>query len=142
MAPLLLSASAAFAEEQIKVGAIESRPANTGEYIILALPIIVYSLFSVYRAKVNPRVKVSDFLFILAAAVIVGNILSIAIFDQFENLPGVTLEPNRQNSVSTQDLNEKRSSSKRRAEAEAAAALGEVEPGPSSEPLQKKPRGG
>ena len=80
LSPLLLWASSAVAEETIKVGAVESRPANAGEYFILALPLIVYSLFSVYRAKVNPRVKISDFLFILAAAIIVGNILSIVIF--------------------------------------------------------------
>lgn len=50
--------------------------------IVLALPIIVYSLslFTLYRAKVNTRVKVSDFFFILAALIIVGNILSIAAF--------------------------------------------------------------
>lgn len=80
LATLLLPASAALAEEPIQASAIEPRSANPAEYVILALPIIIYGIFSLYRAKVNPRVKVSDFLFILAAVVIVANILSIAIF--------------------------------------------------------------
>ena len=85
LATMLLPASTAFAEEEINAGintagAFASRSASPAEYVILLLPIIIYGIFSLYRAKVNPRIKVSDFLFILAAIVIVANILSIAIF--------------------------------------------------------------
>jgi len=34
----------------------------------------------VYREKVNPKATISDFLFITAGIVIVGNILSILVF--------------------------------------------------------------
>ena len=92
LATMAISAPLAFAEEALQSGVVEeaasnvqeaatqSRAAGPGDYLILGLPIIVYGAFSLYRAKVNPRIKISDFLFILAAAVIVGNILSIVIF--------------------------------------------------------------
>jgi hypothetical protein len=43
-------------------------------------PLAFYSIFWIYREKINPRAKLSDFLFILAAIVVIGNILSILIF--------------------------------------------------------------
>lgn len=75
--PLLLRAGDAAAE-----GAVEPSRGGTslGEILLLLAPILLYGVFSIYREKVNPRAKLSDFLFIAAAAVIVLNILTILIF--------------------------------------------------------------
>lgn len=50
------------------------------ELALVLSPIILYGIFNVYRSALNPRAKLSDFLFIVAAIAIVGNILSILIF--------------------------------------------------------------
>merc|ERR1712023_511033 len=42
------------------------------------LPIVLYAGFTVFRS-VNPKAKVSDYVFIVAAAIIIGNIFSIAV---------------------------------------------------------------
>jgi hypothetical protein len=52
---------------------------NAGTLIAFS-PIVVYSVFYVYRATVNPKAKLQDLLFIAAACVVVANIASIVIF--------------------------------------------------------------
>lgn len=44
---------------------------------VLAFPVFSYVIFTIYRDKVNPRAKVSDWLLGLAATVIVANIVTI-----------------------------------------------------------------
>jgi hypothetical protein len=51
-----------------------------GEVAILLAPVILYSIFTVYRTAFNPRVKLSDFFFAVGTVVVIGNILSIVIF--------------------------------------------------------------
>ena len=77
LVPLLLRAQAASADEF----APEPQPTSIGigEILLLLAPILLYGVFSLYREKVNPKAKLSDFLFIAVAAVIVLNILSILI---------------------------------------------------------------
>ena len=43
---------------------------------ILIAPVLLYTLFSVYRTAFNRNAKISDFLFLIASIVIFGNILS------------------------------------------------------------------
>lgn len=50
------------------------------EGLLVFAPVLLYGLFTIYRSKVNERAKLSDFLFIVAAAVVVGNLLSIIFF--------------------------------------------------------------
>eukprot|EP00195_Chlamydomonas_chlamydogama_P016126 CAMPEP_0202894098 /NCGR_PEP_ID=MMETSP1392-20130828/3542_1 /ASSEMBLY_ACC=CAM_ASM_000868 /TAXON_ID=225041 /ORGANISM="Chlamydomonas chlamydogama, Strain SAG 11-48b" /LENGTH=91 /DNA_ID=CAMNT_0049578663 /DNA_START=211 /DNA_END=486 /DNA_ORIENTATION=- len=49
------------------------------ELALLLMPIIGYTMFNIFRAK-NPKATFNDFLLIMAATFIVGNILSILIF--------------------------------------------------------------
>lgn len=49
------------------------------EVAILLAPVILYSIFTIYRTAINPRVKISDFLFAIGAAVVFGNIFSILV---------------------------------------------------------------
>ncbi|KAL3157091.1 hypothetical protein ABBQ38_001337 [Trebouxia sp. C0009 RCD-2024] len=50
------------------------------EGLLIFAPVILYGLFTVYRSKVNERAKLSDFLFIAAAGVVVANLVSIIFF--------------------------------------------------------------
>lgn len=50
-----------------------------GEFLVLLAPLLLYGLFNVYRSKVNPKATISDFLFIIAALVVVGNLFSILV---------------------------------------------------------------
>lgn len=52
---------------------------NAGTLIAFS-PTVVYSVFYLYRATVNPKAKLQDLLFIAAACVVVANIASIVIF--------------------------------------------------------------
>lgn len=45
-----------------------------------AAPLAVYGVFYGYREFVNPRAKISDALYFLAAGVILANIVSILVF--------------------------------------------------------------
>lgn len=54
--------------------------ANPAGFALAFAPLGVYSLFWLYREKVNPRAKISDLLFFAAALVIFGNIFSILVF--------------------------------------------------------------
>lgn len=49
------------------------------EVAILLAPVILYSIFTIYRTAINPRVKISDFLFAVGAFVVFGNIFSILV---------------------------------------------------------------
>jgi hypothetical protein len=51
-----------------------------GEVVLLLAPVILYSVFTVYRTTFNPSVKLSDFFFAIGAVVVFGNILSILVF--------------------------------------------------------------
>lgn len=44
---------------------------------VLSFPVISYVIFTIYRDKVNPSAKVSDWMLGLAAMVIVANIVTI-----------------------------------------------------------------
>lgn len=44
---------------------------------VLSFPVISYAIFTIYRDKVNPSAKVSDWMLGLAAMVIVANIVTI-----------------------------------------------------------------
>ena len=59
----------------------KSAPSGTtlGEVALLSAPLLLYGLFNVYRAKINPKASISDFLFFTAALVIVGNVFSIVV---------------------------------------------------------------
>lgn len=74
--PLLLKTSAASADE---FGLPGTRGITIGEVVLLSAPILLYGLFTLYREKVNPKATISDFLFITAGVVIVGNIFSILV---------------------------------------------------------------
>ena len=43
-------------------------------------PIVLYGLFSVYRDRINPNFKLSDFALIVAGLVVLGNVAAILIF--------------------------------------------------------------
>ncbi|KAH9563548.1 hypothetical protein CY35_05G131100 [Sphagnum magellanicum] len=45
---------------------------------VLAFPVVSYFLFNIYREKVNPYAKVTDWMFGVVAVVIIANILMIA----------------------------------------------------------------
>lgn len=49
------------------------------EVAILLAPVILYSIFTIYRTAINPRVKISDFLFAIGAVVVFGNIFAILV---------------------------------------------------------------
>ncbi len=59
----------------------KAAPSGTtlGEVFLLLTPLLLYGLFNVYRAKINPKASISDFLFFTAALVIVGNVFSILV---------------------------------------------------------------
>lgn len=42
---------------------------------VVLFPIIFYAIFNVYRSQVNPRIKFSDFLFIVAGVAVVANLV-------------------------------------------------------------------
>lgn len=50
------------------------------EILLVLSPILLYGVFSLYRSKVNPRAKLSDFSFIVVGLVIVANLVSIIVF--------------------------------------------------------------
>jgi hypothetical protein len=43
---------------------------------VVLTPIILYGIFNLYRDRVNPRAKFSDFLFIVAGVAVVANLVS------------------------------------------------------------------
>lgn len=45
---------------------------------VVLTPILLYGIFNVYRDKVNPRIKYSDFLFICAGVAVVANLVGAA----------------------------------------------------------------
>ena len=79
LCPILLRAQDAIAEGP--AGAPDT-PNGVGvaEIVLLLAPLLLYGGFSLYRAKVNPKAKFSDFLFITAGSIVVLNLLSILIF--------------------------------------------------------------
>ena len=76
--PLLLSTLPATAEEGNPVKAA-AKGVSVGEIVLLSAPLLLYALFNVYRDKINPKASISDFLFLLVALVIVGNVFSILV---------------------------------------------------------------
>lgn len=50
------------------------------EFLLVLSPLLLYGIFSLYRSKVNPRAKLSDFAFIVVGLVIVANLISIIVF--------------------------------------------------------------
>ena len=53
---------------------------TTAEGLIVLAPIVLYGLFSVYRDRINPNFKLSDFALIVAGLVVLGNVAAILIF--------------------------------------------------------------
>ncbi len=53
---------------------------SSTELAVAFSPLVVYGLFSLYREKINPRAKLGDVIFIVAALFIFGNIFSILVF--------------------------------------------------------------
>lgn len=43
---------------------------------VVLSPVIMYGIFNLYRDRVNPRMKFSDFLFIVAGVAVVANLVS------------------------------------------------------------------
>ncbi len=69
--------------EDVAAGADAAAAAGTGfdaSNLLLLLPLVLYGGFNVYRTKANPKASYSDFLFLCAGVVVIGNILSIIIF--------------------------------------------------------------
>ncbi|KAK9833987.1 hypothetical protein WJX81_000967 [Elliptochloris bilobata] len=79
-AALLAALPAAADEAPAAVAQSGGGSVNLVEVVILAAPLLLYGVFNLYRDKVNPAFKLTDFIFILAAIVIVLNILSILVF--------------------------------------------------------------
>lgn len=50
------------------------------EVLILTAPVLLYTIFTVWRTTFNPNLKILDFMFAVVSAVIVINISSILIF--------------------------------------------------------------
>ena len=50
------------------------------EVLILTAPVLLYTIFTVWRTTFNPNLKILDFMFAMVSAVIVINISSILIF--------------------------------------------------------------
>ncbi|CAL8460529.1 g58 [Coccomyxa elongata] len=53
---------------------------NPAEIVLLSAPPLLYGIFSLYRSQVNNQAKLSDFLSIIAATIIIGNIVSAVVF--------------------------------------------------------------
>lgn len=50
------------------------------EVFLLTAPVIIYTIFTVWRTTFNPNLKILDFMFAVVTTVIVGNIASIVFF--------------------------------------------------------------
>jgi drug/metabolite transporter (DMT)-like permease len=72
----------AVADEAVQPAADAATEAAIGPlgYAGTLLPVALYGTFYLYREKVNPRAKISDFLFIIGALVVLGNIVSMVVF--------------------------------------------------------------
>jgi hypothetical protein len=53
---------------------------TNGGLVIAFSPIVIYGVFYLYRAAINPKAKLQDLLFVAAFCVVVANIVSIAVF--------------------------------------------------------------
>lgn len=53
---------------------------TNGGLVVAFSPIVIYAVFYVYRATINPKAKLQDLLFVAAFCVVVANIASILIF--------------------------------------------------------------
>lgn len=53
---------------------------TNGGLIVAFSPIVIYGVFYLYRATINPKAKLQDLLFVAAFCVVVANIASIIIF--------------------------------------------------------------
>ncbi|KIY94370.1 hypothetical protein MNEG_13591 [Monoraphidium neglectum] len=76
-APLAALAEEAAVEAAAAPAAEEVSPAF---YALAFSPIVIYGLFTVFRAKVNPKANIGDLLYIIGAVAVFGNIVSILIF--------------------------------------------------------------
>jgi uncharacterized membrane protein YozB (DUF420 family) len=50
------------------------------EVAVLFVPVVLYTIFTVWRTSINPNLKISDFLFAVWGFVLLGNIVSILVF--------------------------------------------------------------
>lgn len=90
MATLFLSTAPSYAEEAAVEAAKDTSDVmsqssgilgyTNGGLVIAFSPIVIYAVFYLYRATINPKAKLQDLLFIAAFCVVVANILSIVVF--------------------------------------------------------------
>lgn len=90
MVTALLASAPALAEEGAvgeAAGSVDVMAQNSGilgytngGLVIAFSPLVIYGAFYLYRAQINPKAKVADLLFVTAACVVLGNILSILLF--------------------------------------------------------------
>jgi hypothetical protein len=66
--------------DEVLPDAVAPHGITVAEVALLTAPLLLYSAFSIFRSQVNPKAKISDFLFILVALIIVANIISIIFF--------------------------------------------------------------
>ena len=61
---------------------IKQTPASSSLFgwFVLFSPLVGYAIFSLYRGRVNPNAKLSNFLYIVAGAAIFANAVSILVF--------------------------------------------------------------
>lgn len=78
--PNLLFALASHADEAAAVDAGGGFKVTPLEILIVMAPVAFYALLSAYRSLVNPKASIGDGLFIVAALVIVANVVSILAF--------------------------------------------------------------
>ncbi|GIL84423.1 hypothetical protein Vretimale_15895 [Volvox reticuliferus] len=74
------TAVAATANEAVPAATTAAGGLGTGEAVLLLTPVLVYTLFNLYRDRINPQAKFLDYIYIMAALAIFGNIFSILIF--------------------------------------------------------------
>lgn len=76
------SMDAIAADEESVTAAVKEAATNTApEWVapsVLAFPVVSYILFTLYRNKVNPNAKLTDWVFGLVAMAILGNLILIA----------------------------------------------------------------
>jgi Co/Zn/Cd efflux system component len=79
---LLSSCAPAYADEAAEIMAKNSGflGYTNGGLVVAFSPIVVYAVFYLYRATINPKAKLQDLLFVAAFCVVVANLVSITVF--------------------------------------------------------------
>merc|ERR1719183_3336684 len=90
MATMLLSCAPSYAEEAVAEATKEAADImsensgvlgyTNGGLVVAFSPLVIYGVFYLYRATINPKAKVQDLLFVAAFCVVAANFLSITVF--------------------------------------------------------------